>query len=165
MTKTHTYYYKFKKGYLKISYNDLAITGLNREMDKNIMVYENHSNEILSNTIKQLDEYFNGSRRKFDLPLDFTGTSFQMKTWQELLKIPYGETRSYKDIAIAIGNPKACRAVGGANNKNPIIIICPCHRVIGKNGNLTGYGGGIDMKEYLLNLESNSLKEIINNKN
>ncbi len=158
MTKSHTFYYKFKIGYLKLSYTDSSITELIKVKDMSNLIDDSYSNDLLIKTINQLDEYFEGSRREFDLPLVFKGTEFQMKTWKELLNIPYGETRNYKDIAVAIGNPKACRAVGGANNKNPIILICPCHRVIGANGKLIGYGGGLDMKEYLLDLERSYLK-------
>lgn len=110
-------------------------------------------NDVKS-VLDQLSEYFAGERREFDTPVTFIGgTPFQRKVWQELLKIPYGEVRTYKDIAREIGMPKAVRAVGGANNKNPISIIVPCHRVIGSNGALVGYGGGLDKKEYLLKLE------------
>lgn len=104
-------------------------------------------------------EYFNGQRKSFDLPLNPKGTEFQKKVWNALLNIPYGSTCSYKDIAVNIGNEKACRAVGGANNKNPIFIIIPCHRVIGKNGSLVGYGGGLDIKLKLLELEQNNMKK------
>ena len=101
-----------------------------------------------------------GRRREFQLPLAPKGTEFQQKVWKALLDIPYGETRSYGEIARAIGNPKASRAVGMANNRNPIAIIIPCHRVIGSTGKLVGYGGGLDKKEFLLNLErQNALKE------
>ncbi|MBA4493421.1 methylated-DNA--[protein]-cysteine S-methyltransferase [Paenactinomyces guangxiensis] len=103
--------------------------------------------------VQQLDEYFHQSRREFDLPLDLYGTRFQKLVWKQLLEIPYGEVRSYKEVARAIGAPKAVRAVGGANNKNPVSIIVPCHRVIGSNGSLVGYGGGLHIKEYLLTLE------------
>jgi methylated-DNA-[protein]-cysteine S-methyltransferase len=102
---------------------------------------------------RQLEEYFSGRRRHFDLPLDLRGTEFQKRCWRELLKIPYGETRSYAEIARAIGNPSAVRAVGLANGQNPIAIIVPCHRVIGSDGSLTGYGGGLDVKRRLLELE------------
>jgi methylated-DNA-[protein]-cysteine S-methyltransferase len=102
---------------------------------------------------RQLEEYFSGRRRRFDLPLDLRGTDFQRRCWQELLKIPYGETRSYAQIAHAIGNPLAVRAVGLANGQNPIAIIVPCHRVIGSDGSLTGYGGGLETKRRLLELE------------
>lgn len=110
--------------------------------------------EDVQSVLDQLNGYFAGERRQFDTPVTFVGgTPFQRKVWQELLNIPYGEVRSYKDIARAIGMPKAVRAVGGANNKNPISIIVPCHRVVGSNGALVGYGGGLDKKEYLLKLE------------
>jgi len=103
--------------------------------------------------IAELKAYFAGQLQQFNVPLDLRGTTFQLTAWQALLDIPYGEVRSYQQQAIALGNSKAVRAVGGANNKNPIAIIVPCHRVIGKNGALVGYGGGLEMKEYLLNLE------------
>lgn len=101
----------------------------------------------------QLNEYFNGTRRKFNLPINPAGTEFQKRVWSTLLKIPYGETRSYGQIAAAIGNPKGARAVGAANNKNPIAIVIPCHRVIGADGALTGYAGGLDIKAILLETE------------
>lgn len=109
--------------------------------------------ELLSNTVGQLNEYFAGTRKTFSIPLDMRGTEFQKRVWNALLEIPYGETWSYKQLAEFINNPKAVRAVGGANHNNPIMIIVPCHRVIGSNGSLTGYAGGLDMKEHLLNLE------------
>ncbi|MCK9257654.1 MAG: methylated-DNA--[protein]-cysteine S-methyltransferase [Sulfurospirillaceae bacterium] len=102
---------------------------------------------------KQLDEYFQKKRKEFDLPLKPQGTKFQTDVWNTLCSIPYGECVSYKDVATMINNPKAVRAVGGANNKNPIAIIIPCHRVIGSDGKLVGYGGGIDIKINLLELE------------
>ena len=101
----------------------------------------------------ELDEYFEGVRRKFTLPLKIAGTDFQKSVWDELLKIPYGKTASYQDIAIRLHKPKAMRAVGGANHVNPVAIIIPCHRVIGKNGSMTGYASGIEIKEYLLSME------------
>jgi methylated-DNA-[protein]-cysteine S-methyltransferase len=102
----------------------------------------------------QLEEYFAGERTVFDVPLAPVGTSFQKAAWEQLLLIPFGETRTYGQIANALGQPGAARAVGLANNRNPISIIVPCHRVIGSTGNLTGYGGGIDAKKFLLDLES-----------
>lgn len=114
----------------------------------------NIKNKITDNTIKQLNEYFQGKRKTFDLPLNPKGTEFQKKVWQELKKIPYGATKSYKNIAIAIGNPNSSRAVGNANNKNPIPIIIPCHRVIGTNKRLIGYAGGLDKKQKLLDIEN-----------
>lgn len=110
---------------------------------------------LLIDTIQQLEEYFTGQRTEFCLPLAAKGTLFQQSVWQALGKIPYGETWSYQQLAEAIGNPKAVRAVGLANGKNPLSIIVPCHRVIGKNGKLTGYAGGIERKAGLLKLERN----------
>ena len=107
-----------------------------------------------SSVAKQLHEYFAGKRRDFDIPLDVEGTAFQMKVWAELRKIPFGRTASYADIARAIGKPKAMRAVGMANGRNPVSIVVPCHRVIGADGSLTGYGGGLERKRTLLDLES-----------
>jgi methylated-DNA-[protein]-cysteine S-methyltransferase len=102
---------------------------------------------------RQLEEYFRGKRRAFEIPMSPQGTDFQMSVWQELLKIPYGETATYGDIAKRIGNPKAVRAVGLANGRNPLPIVIPCHRVIGANGQLTGFGGGLENKALLLKIE------------
>jgi methylated-DNA-[protein]-cysteine S-methyltransferase len=104
----------------------------------------------LAATVVQLNEYFNGGRREFDLPLYFEGTTFQRRVWQELTEIPYGETWSYGQLARRIGKPSASRAVGLANGRNPISILVPCHRVIGADGSLTGYGGGLERKRWLL---------------
>lgn len=109
--------------------------------------------ELLSMATIQLDEYFQGKRTTFSLPFKLTGTPFQLAVWKELQNIPYGKTTSYKEIAQKINKPKACRAVGMANNKNPLPIIIPCHRVIGSNGKLIGYAGGLKLKNYLLELE------------
>lgn len=109
---------------------------------------------ILMEAARQLEEFFNRERRDFDLPISPSGTDFQMKVWKELCNIPYGETISYGELARRIGNPNASRAVGLANGANPISIIVPCHRVIGANGKLTGYGGGLPRKEKLLALEA-----------
>jgi methylated-DNA-[protein]-cysteine S-methyltransferase len=113
----------------------------------------NDANPKLRLAATQLQQYFSGRLREFHLPLDLRGTKFQMAVWRELEKIPYGETRSYAQIAAAIGKPKAVRAVGAANGANPIPIVVPCHRVIGSTGKLTGYGGGLPLKERLLELE------------
>ncbi|TCS96828.1 methylated-DNA--[protein]-cysteine S-methyltransferase [Hazenella coriacea] len=113
---------------------------------------ERNDHEVLPYK-EQLHEYFQKKRREFDLPVDLHGTPFQKLVWKQLQQIPYGEVRSYKEVAQAMGAPKAVRAVGGANNRNPISIVVPCHRVIGSNGSLVGYGGGLHIKEYLLNLE------------
>ncbi|WP_096201631.1 methylated-DNA--[protein]-cysteine S-methyltransferase [Bacillus sp. FJAT-45350] len=106
-----------------------------------------------SSVIQQLNEYFLGGRYSFDLPLDIIGTNFQKTVWKALQEIGYGETKSYKQVALNIGAPKAVRAIGGANNQNPLPIIIPCHRVIGSNGAMVGYGGGLDKKQTLLHLE------------
>ena len=108
---------------------------------------------LLIETVRQLRDYFAGTRTAFTLPLDFRGTGFQKQVWSALLAIPYGETRSYAEIAQAIGHPAATRAVGAANGRNPISIIAPCHRVVGKNGRLTGFAGGLAAKALLLDLE------------
>ena len=110
-------------------------------------------NAVLASTRHQLSEYFAGTRTTFDLPLDPRGTPFELRVWEELRAIPYGATRSYSDIARRLGDPRSTRAVGAANGKNPIPIIVPCHRVIGAHGELTGFGGGIDRKRWLLEHE------------
>lgn len=114
---------------------------------------------LLKEAARQLDEYFAGTRRTFNLPLHIQGTPFQQKVWQALLTIPYGETRSYKQIAEQADCPKGCRAVGMANNKNKIGIVIPCHRVIGSDGTLTGYAGGLNIKQALLELEQSRKKD------
>ncbi|TFY91780.1 methylated-DNA--[protein]-cysteine S-methyltransferase [Pseudomonas kairouanensis] len=116
-------------------------------------LHQANDNPVLLETERQLLEYFAGTRRHFEVALDFTGTDFQKQVWHALLTIPFGETRSYSQIAQQIGNPKAVRAVGAANGRNPISIIAPCHRVIGASGGLTGFAGGLQAKQYLLALE------------
>lgn len=124
--------------------------------------YEENKNAILEESklirkaYSQLKEYFEGSRKKFDLPIKADGTAFQSSCWNEFIKIPHGNTRSYKQIAESVGSPKACRAVGMAANRNPIGIIIPCHRILGADGALVGFGGGLKIKEYLLSLEKNN---------
>lgn len=113
----------------------------------------NDSNPLLIEVVRQLRAYFEGSLREFQLPLDFEGTDFQKLVWHQLTTIPYGETRSYSQIAGAIGRPRAVRAVGAANGANPVAIVVPCHRVIGTSGKLVGYGGGLPLKQRLLQLE------------
>lgn len=114
-------------------------------------------NELLRRTARELDEYFGGKRRDFDIPLSLHGTPFQRRVWEALLQIPYGETRSYAEVAAMAGSPKAFRAVGMANHNNPVSILVPCHRVINTGGGLGGYGGGLDVKRFLLQLEGLSL--------
>lgn len=115
---------------------------------------EDAAHPVLVRAAAQIAEYFAGKRRVFDVPLDFRGTDFQRSVWQALLAIPYGETRSYAEIARQIGRPGASRAVGAANGRNPLSIIAPCHRVIGTNGTLTGFAGGLEAKRMLLDLEA-----------
>lgn len=154
---TQTAYYKIKQFNIKISYNDKAITQVDFVENLDEMKYSKTS--ILSELAhKQLCEYFDKKRQIFELPLELNGTSFQKKVWNALSEIPYAQTRSYKEIATFIGNKNASRAVGNANNKNPIAIIIPCHRVIGSSGKLVGYAGGLEIKKALLELESQSFK-------
>jgi methylated-DNA-[protein]-cysteine S-methyltransferase len=146
-------------GKLKIVASDRGLTAILWENDQPTRVRlgemrEDAGHPVLVETERQLTEYFRGDRKTFALELDFSGPDFQKRVWQELLAIPYGETRSYGDIAKKLGNPKACRAVGAANGKNPISIIAPCHRVVGSNGKLTGFAGGLEAKAYLLRLEA-----------
>lgn len=115
--------------------------------------YINEENEWIIQCEKELNEYFNKKRKEFSVPIQLEGTNFQKKVWHALCQIPYGETRSYKDIAQKINNPKACRAIGSANHKNPICIIVPCHRIIQNDGKIGGYAGGINIKQQLLDIE------------
>mgnify|MGYP003504611014 FL=1 len=140
-------------GNLRISASDKGIVEI-AFTDEEVTAFYASENKHLAEACKQLQEYFAKERTSFDLPLDVEGTDYQVSVWNELQKIPYGEVRTYQDIATALGNPKAVRAVGMANNRNPICIVVPCHRVVGKSNKLTGYAAGIDKKEYLLNLES-----------
>ena len=112
----------------------------------------------LADAVRQLTEYFAGARQVFSFKLDLHGTEFQIKVWRYLLTIPFGKTQSYLDVALALGDRKSIRAVGRANGQNPIVIVVPCHRVIGSDGSLTGYGGGLWRKEWLLNFEGNRLQ-------
>jgi methylated-DNA-[protein]-cysteine S-methyltransferase len=121
---------------------------------------ENPLHPVLEDTAKQIEEYFTGKRKNFSLPLDFRGTDFQKKVWNALLTIPFGETRSYAQIAQQVDSPKAVRAVGAANGKNPISIVAPCHRVIGSNGELTGFAGGLAAKTLLLSLEGHEDRQL-----
>lgn len=122
--------------------------------------YQEGSSDIIRETIMQLDEYFEGQRKKFSIPLVFTGTPFQCSVWTELMTIPYGTTLSYAELARHLDNPKAVRAVASANAANPISILVPCHRVIGSNRQLTGYAGGLSAKQYLLAFESKNVNSI-----
>lgn len=138
-------------GYIRITYEDTYITSIEKLPS---LVKDMGTRNILTDKVNnQLVEYFNGSRKSFDFPYKLKGTEFQQKVWKALCSIPYGETRSYKEIATLVGNEKASRAVGMANNKNPLSIVVPCHRVIGSNGKLVGYASGLDMKIFLIDLE------------
>ena len=121
---------------------------------------ENRDSAVLAKVAGQLDQYFAGRLSRFDVPLDFKGTAFQKTVWAALLTIPYGETRTYGEIARQIGHPTAVRAVGAANGRNPISIVAPCHRVIGASGGLTGFAGGLEAKQYLLALEGTGQAEL-----
>lgn len=144
-------FYDYPIGCLRIGYLEEQIVsiGMDTYQEK-----EHCPSKLTDMADRQLREYFMGVRKKFTLPIGLNGTAFQVKVWETLLDIPYGETRSYKDIAKDIGSPKAYRAVGMANHKNPIMIVVPCHRVIGTNGKLTGYAGGIQLKQRLLEWEN-----------
>lgn len=141
--------FEFPVGRLLLACRDEKLTRIDRT-DEPCM---DSDNALLLRARMELDEYFAGRRKEFDLPLAAEGTAFQQKVWAALCTIPYGETRTYGELAAQIGRPKACRAVGGANHKNPLSIVVPCHRVVGADGSLTGYGGGLPMKEFLLKLE------------
>ena len=150
--KKYKYHYDSPVGRLFLAEVDGAITDLVFNPIENA---EEKQTPVLALACDMLREYFAGERREFNIPIKFiVGTEFQQKAWNALLDVPYGQTRSYQDQATAIGAPKACRAVGGANGKNPISIFVPCHRVIGANKSLTGYGGGLDIKKFLLELEA-----------
>ena len=152
----HLCYYDSPIGMLCIIANEKGITGIQFAFDcKEQFNTVKAKTPLLKETVRQLTEYFLGKRTKFTLPLDLYGTDFQLNTWNALRDIPYGETRTYKQIAEAVDCPKGCRAVGLANNRNPIPIIIPCHRVIGANGDLTGYAGGLEIKKKLLAIEEN----------
>jgi len=147
------YFYDTKIGRILIAENGIGITNL--YLDKNTILEDVEIKEtsLLKEAAQQLNDYLSGNRKVFDLPLSPEGTDFQKKVWKALEEIPYGETRSYGEIAKIIGNPTAARAVGMANNRNPILIFIPCHRVIGTNGSLVGYACGLEIKEQLLTME------------
>ena len=149
-------------GVLKLIASDNCLTAILWENDnprrvRSNPVTEDNEHPVLLETERQLNEYFSGRRKVFTVKLDFVGTEFQKSVWRALVAIPFGETRSYGELARQLGNVKAMRAVGAANSRNPISIIGPCHRVIGASGKLTGYAGGLKVKEFLLNLESRQL--------
>ena len=155
----NTYCFETIIGVITIKENGNAITHLTfGKPSENAHIVKT---PLINKAYLQLKEYFEGKRKNFDLPLAPKGTLFQEQVWNALRDIPYGSTCTYKDIAITIGNDKACRAVGMANNRNPISILIPCHRVIGSNGKLIGYGGGLDIKEQLLTLETQHMDKTI----
>ena len=160
----NSYSFQSPIGFLTICEQDNQLTRLYLDnQDRGILQsrnFEYHS-DFLHEVYHQLNEYFAGKRKIFDLPVDGKGTAFQKAVWRELQKSPYGETRSYEDIAVAIGNKKAVRAIGQANGRNPIMIVVPCHRVIRKNGDISGFACGVEAKRYLLNLErENSINQL-----
>lgn len=145
-------FYDFEFGILKIGYTETAVVLLTRSEK----IDADNEPSALSNLVSwQINEYLKGQRKEFDFPYELHGTEFQKKVWNALRRIPYGETRNYKQIAAITGVSQASRAVGMANSKNPLMLVVPCHRVIGTNGNLIGYAGGVDMKKTLLELERN----------
>jgi len=151
MTEQHTAYYHSPIGVIEIIGSDNGVSSVlfvDRKEERRAIP------RCLDDCVSQLDEYFNGTRAIFSLKLDLHGTDFQKRVWRQLLKIPFGTTVSYLDLAVALGDRKSIRAVGGANGRNPICIIVPCHRVIGSNGSLIGYGGGLWRKEWLLKFEN-----------
>jgi methylated-DNA-[protein]-cysteine S-methyltransferase len=147
------FFYETNIGKIGIQDNGEAITGIYFNAESTPEDAALKETELIKEAASQIKDYFEGKRKAFELPLAFEGTEFMKSVWKALREIPYGETRSYGDIAKSIGNPKAARAVGMANNKNLIPIVIPCHRVIGANGKLVGYAGGLDIKEQLLDLE------------
>lgn len=136
-------------GHLRIMADDVGVTSIDRTEDDLAPA----QTPLLRECVRQLTAYFAGNLTAFDLPLHLMGTPFRQRVWEALRTIPYGETRSYGELAAMVGNSKASRAVGGANHYNPVSIVVPCHRVIGADGSLTGYGGGLDMKRWLLEHE------------
>ncbi len=143
--------YQLKYGYFLFKYEQGRIIQL-RRIPEQPTDFGNKT-DLTDQAAAELEEYFDGKRKSFDFPYHMEGTAFQKKVWAELCRIPYGQTRTYKEIAEAVGHPKASRGVGMANHRNPISIVVPCHRVIGSNGALVGYAGGLSMKEALLSLE------------
>ena len=146
-------YYKSPIGIIDILYSEEGVYKITLVKSIPEDYFEERKNDLGDKVISELKEYFNGQRKIFDFPLVIIGTDFQRTVWKELRKINYGEIKTYSDIAKNIGKPNACRAVGNANNKNPFMIVIPCHRVIGKNKNSGGYAFGVDIRDKLLELE------------
>lgn len=145
-------------GRLLLTEEDGALTRIDFIKDADDAPCGGQPNRFLRSVARQLDEYFEGARREFEVPLKLKGTEFQLRVWSVLQTIPYGATASYGEVARAAGSPKGARAVGMANHVNPVAIIVPCHRVIGADGKLVGFGGGLDKKRYLLDMEAWNLK-------
>lgn len=155
----HFVYYDFPVGTLGIGEDGTGISNIFLPGTVDTGAASEQETPLLAEAAKQLGEYFAGERKAFALPLSPQGTEFRRRVWGKLCEIPYGESRCYADLARMIGNASACRAVGMANHDNPIMIVIPCHRVIGKDGTLTGYAGGLEMKKMLLALEGIPYKE------
>ena len=153
MTKEYKTYYQSEIGWLEIIGTEDAVKAVEFIEPEEKEESSAEPPAAIADCVAQLDEYFKGKRQEFSLKLEPEGTEFQKAVWRQLLEVPFGKTVSYLDIAKALGNEKAVRAVGAANGQNPIVIIVPCHRIIGSNGKLTGYGGGLWRKEWLLNHE------------
>jgi len=153
------YFYETPIGRLQIFADSEYITRISFFEKKTQNAIEKET-FLIQKMRSELDEYFNGKRKSFEVPVKPSGTSFQQSVWKALQEIPYGETRSYKQIAEMIGKPTACRAVGMANNRNPIPVVIPCHRVIGANGDLIGYAGGLEVKINLLEIEKNYFRTV-----
>lgn len=154
---TYRSYLNSKVGFIKVEAEDAAIISIQFVDESNILEMKEYESELTKIGVVCIQEYLEGKRSTFDLPLDLRGTAFQKDVWKALLEIPYGTTKSYKDIARMIGRESASRAVGFAIGKNPVLLVVPCHRVIGSNGEITGYAGGVQVKEKLLKLEKENL--------
>lgn len=148
------YFYETRIGRIGIAEENDFVTNVFFGKTVKPQTFEERETTVIKRAAMQIEEYLRGNRRTFDLPLLPEGTEFEKMVWIELMKIPYGETRTYGELAEQIGNPKACRAVGRANSRNPISILIPCHRVVGAGGALTGYAGGLEMKKILLQIEN-----------
>lgn len=158
MKKLYKAYYKSPIGNIEIISDEEYILALDFIEEESTRDSFEDVPEVLKKCVEEIDEYFKGTRKEFTVKVKVNGTEFQEKVWNELQKIPYGKVCSYKDIAAAVGNEKAVRAVGGANHRNKISIIIPCHRVVGKDGSLIGYGGGLWRKKWLLDHEGVKIK-------
>ncbi len=151
-----TIYYNSPLGLIEIQATEEGVRSVNFADEK---IFTEVKNEMNTLAFQQLEEYFNKKRTVFDVPLDFDGTDFQKRVWSELVKVPFGKTKSYMDISRALGDVKAIRAVGMANGSNKIAIIVPCHRIIGSDGSLTGYAGGLHRKKWLLEFETPPIQQ------